>query len=394
MNIIRLFLTCIILSAVFVLLVLVAPLHAQTSAPAGAPAAVQPVSPQAQTADQSANLLPSSYPHHYLEQHIQLTEDNKNFYASRQELGCSFDGGATDNTVTTSVKFIVDQAVLTAYLNSLKLRVASDAVPAHPVLVKPFEHETALTSDNVVRPAVIIPAEPSTELLVPDSAAAITSAFQQNPIVESIPLVIKTGVLPATAPSLVGIDSRIAHFVTHFDTGEVGRTQTVRLAIELIDGKALEPKEIFSINQTVGERTVARGFGIGKVFINGTMENQVGGGMCQVATTLFNAALLANLNIVERHQHVRTVPYVPAGGDATVYFGEKDFQFQNNTDAPIYIYYKTYGRFAVCDLYGKGDPNTTVRVVTSPTRLGPRYYKGVIQRFVTVDGKTTSNFTA
>jgi vancomycin resistance protein YoaR len=267
-------------------------------------------------------------------------------------------------------------------------------MPAHPVLVKPFVHEVALTTDNVPRPAIVVPAEPATTLLIQQSAAAITTALTQNPTVSSINLVIQKGAAPTKSTSLTGVNARLAHFVTHFDTAEVGRTQTVRRAIQLIDGTVLAPNEIFSVNKAVGERTAERGFGIGKVFINGTMENQLGGGMCQVATTLFNAALLADFKIIERHQHVRTVPYVPAGGDATVYYGEKDFQFQNNTDTPVFIYYKTYGRFAVCDLYGKANPDVKVTVVTTPTRLGPRYYKGVIKRYVTADGKTTSDFAA
>jgi vancomycin resistance protein YoaR len=251
-----------------------------------------------------------------------------------------------------------------------------------------------MKSDNVPRPAKIVPAEPNVELQISESVEAISDAITDNPIVTTIPLSVTTGPVPTSKQDLDGINARLSHFVTRFNPGEVGRTLTVRRAIELIDRAVLQPGDIFSINKTVGERTIARGFGIGKVFINGTMKDQVGGGMCQVATTLFNAALLANLKIIERHQHVRTVPYVPAGGDATVYYGQKDFKFQNNTSTPIYIYYKTYGRFCVCDLYGKGEPATKVSVVTIPTRLGPRYYKGVIRRFVTVDGKTTNNFTA
>jgi len=369
------------------------PVRAQAPIP---PVAQQPTTQAPPTTPPltEAPTPPTSYAHHYLDQNIQLTELNKDFYATRRELGFTFADGISDKTITTSVKFDIDQDTLTKFLTALAPRVNSPAIPAHPVLVTPFVHETALKSDNVVRPAKIVPAQPAVTLVIPDSVAAISSAVASDPLVFSIPLTINTAAAPPDAHNLVGIDSRIAHFVTHFDTAEVGRTQTVRRAIELIDGTVLQPGQIFSINQTVGERTIARGFGIGKVFINGTMKDQVGGGMCQVATTLFNAALLANLNIIERHQHVRTVPYVPAGGDATVYFGQKDFQFQNNTQTPIYIYYKTYGHFAVCDLYGKGDPSTKVVVITTPTQLGQRYFKGVITRYVTADGKTKVTFVA
>jgi vancomycin resistance protein YoaR len=373
----------------------ITPSHAQTSAVPNQPATQSPAMPTTFKPTESISTpLPTSYSHHYLSQHIQLSEQNKNFYATRQELGASFASGVSDFTVTTSVKFVVDQAVLTQFLRSIKPRIDSPAIPARPVLIMPLVHEVALTSDNVLRPAIIMPAQPAVTLLVPQSTAAVSDALIGAPLQLYIPLLVNVGQPPSKTSNLAGINSRLSHFVTHFDTGEVGRTQTVRRAIQLIDGTVLQPGQIFSINQTVGERTVARGFGVGKVFINGTMQDQVGGGMCQVATTLFNAALLANLNIIERHQHVRTVPYVPAGGDATVYYGEKDFQFQNNTTDPVYIYYKTYGRYAVCDLYGKGNPGVKVAVVTIPTKLGERYYKGLITRYVTVNGKTTTSFAA
>jgi vancomycin resistance protein YoaR len=376
------------------------------TAPIPIPVSPAPVAPQAPAAAPAPQAKPvfeppaspvtprTSYAHHYLQQNVVLTEEDKTFYASRNVLGCTFAPGMSDKTISTAIQFAVNDDQLTHFLTKLEPRVDSKAAKSVPRLVKPFFHETAMLSDNVARPAVVVPAEPATTLDIAGSVIAINESLTTQPLVVSVPLTVKTGAAAPTSASLTGIDARLSHFVTHFDTAEVGRTMTVHRAIELVDGTVVGPGQIFSINQTVGERTVARGFGIGKVFINGTMENQVGGGMCQVATTLFNAVLLANLKIVERHQHVRTVPYVPAGGDATVYFGEKDFQFQNNTQAPVYIYYKTYGVFAVCDLYGKGEPNVKVRVVTIPTQLGQRYFKGVIRRYVTENGKTVNDYTA
>jgi vancomycin resistance protein YoaR len=194
---------------------------------------------------------------------------------------------------------------------------------------------------------------------------------------------------PSKAAQLTGIDTRIGYFVTHFNPGEVGRTQTVRRAIDLIDGSVVAPGAIFSINQTVGERTAERGFGIGHVFINGKMEKQLGGGMCQVATTLFNAAMLADLKIVERHQHVRTVPYVSPGRDSTVYWGQKDFKLQNDTDTPIYISYKTTRTHAIVTLFGKGVPGRKVTLVSHYRQLAERHFTGVFYRIVSYpDGHT------
>jgi len=112
------------------------------------------------------------------------------------------------------------------------------------------------------------------------------------------------------------------------------------------------------------------------------MELQSGGGMCQVATTIFNAAMLANLKIVERHQHVRTVPYVDPGRDATIYHGQKDFKIQNNTDAPLLISYRTNRSHAIVSLFGKGVPGRKVRLLASHRRLGERHYIGTFNRVV------------
>ena len=116
--------------------------------------------------------------------------------------------------------------------------------------------------------------------------------------------------------------------------------------------------------------------------------------MCQVATTLFNAALLANLEIVERHQHERTVPYVKAGSDATVWFGEKDFKLKNNTTTPIFISYKTTETHAICDIYGKAEPGVKVEIVTYEHENGQRDWSGSITRYTIEDGKRKVTYQA
>ena len=223
---------------------------------------------------------------------------------------------------------------------------------------------------------------------------AIQSAVAGKPTITHIVLAVKEKSPRVTETQLAGIDARIGHFVTRFNPGDAGRTQTVRLAIKLINGHLVAPGQTFSVNQVVGERTAARGFGMGHVFISGKMEIQQGGGMCQVASTLFNAALLANLKIVDRQQHVRTVPYVKPGADATVYWGQKDFKFQNDTQTPIYISYITTATHAICDLYGKKQPGVQVSVIDQYQRLGERHYKAVLRRYVVENGKRMNDYTA
>lgn len=115
------------------------------------------------------------------------------------------------------------------------------------------------------------------------------------------------------------------------------RTTNLILACEAINGYILKPGETFSFNDVVGERTAAKGYKEGTVFSSGNSVPEIGGGVCQVASTLYYGALLADFEIVERAVHSFTVDYVPMGMDATIYWGSLDFKFKNNTEYPVKI---------------------------------------------------------
>lgn len=117
----------------------------------------------------------------------------------------------------------------------------------------------------------------------------------------------------------------------------ISRGINIRLAARAIDGTVLFPGEEFSFNDVVGPRTPQKGYVIAHVYSEGRITNGYGGGICQVSTTLYNAALLANLQITERHNHMFTVSYVPLGMDAAVSYGYADLKFKNNTNYPIRI---------------------------------------------------------
>lgn len=115
------------------------------------------------------------------------------------------------------------------------------------------------------------------------------------------------------------------------------RTHNLELAAEAIDGFILKPGATFSFNEVVGERTAEKGYGEAGVYVGGKTENQLGGGVCQVASTLFYCTIKANLEVVERAEHQFTPSYIPWGMDATVYWGYLDYKFRNNTAFPIRI---------------------------------------------------------
>ena len=129
----------------------------------------------------------------------------------------------------------------------------------------------------------------------------------------------------------------ISYAVTDASSSSSNRLDNIRLALSLIDGTMLEPGESFSFNNTVGERTEARGFKTAKAYSKSKVVEEVGGGICQVSTTLFNAAVKADLQIDERHSHSLTVSYVDLGKDAAVDWGNKDLRFTNTSSDRIYI---------------------------------------------------------
>lgn len=170
-----------------------------------------------------------------------------------------------------------------------------------------------------------------TERLASDMAAALSSGGGEvELIVNSIqPEVVKA--------DIAGQYGMICSAVTNASSSSSNRLSNIKLSIELINGTCLKPGETFSFNEVVGERTSERGFKSAAAYSSGTVVNEVGGGICQTSTTLFNAAVKADLEIVERSSHSMTVSYVDRGKDAAVDWGNKDLKFKNTSDDNIYI---------------------------------------------------------
>jgi vancomycin resistance protein YoaR len=126
------------------------------------------------------------------------------------------------------------------------------------------------------------------------------------------------------------ITKRIGTYTTSV-SGTPGRLRNVGLGASMLDGVLVAPGKILSVNATTGERTAAKGFQVAPVIINGQLEDSLGGGMCQVSTTLFNAAFEAGLQIVERHNHSLYISHYPLGRDATVSYGSYDLKIRNDT---------------------------------------------------------------
>ena len=129
----------------------------------------------------------------------------------------------------------------------------------------------------------------------------------------------------------------IAIYITSADNSSSARLNNIRLALKTINGTKLEPGQMFSFNGVVGERTKEAGYREAKAYYGMRDILEVGGGICQVSSTLYASVLVAKLEVVERHEHGRRVYYIPSGWDATVDWGHKDLKFINNRDETIYF---------------------------------------------------------
>jgi len=147
-------------------------------------------------------------------------------------------------------------------------------------------------------------------------------------------------------------------------TANTDRTTNLILAAQAIDGTILNPGERFSFNGIVGERTKAKGYRPGTIFGDqGASEAATGGGVCQVASAIYVATLLADFDIVERTEHMYTVDYVPMGMDATIYWDTNlDFKFRNNLENPILLRTWVEGGFVHVRIYGQNTRDYTVKM--------------------------------
>ncbi|MBR5535484.1 MAG: VanW family protein [Clostridia bacterium] len=158
----------------------------------------------------------------------------------------------------------------------------------------------------------------------------------------------------------------LGEYKTNFSSSSANRASNIGVCTGSINDVILMPGDVFSFNDTVGKRTVERGYKTAGAYVAGETVDQVGGGICQVSSTLYNAVLLSNLEITERRSHQMTVSYVPIGRDATVNWGTTDFKFKNNTEYPVKIAGTINGRNVTISIIGTETvENKKVEIVTN-----------------------------
>ena len=145
----------------------------------------------------------------------------------------------------------------------------------------------------------------------------------------------------------------IGSFSTRFISGANGRNTNIINAASKVNNNTIQPGEIFSTNEALGPSTIENGYAMAPVIINGKIEEDVGGGVCQVSSTLYNAVLYAELEVVERTNHSLKVGYLDYGFDATLAGDYLDLKFKNNTDLPVFLECFVSGNNLTAKIYGK-----------------------------------------
>ena len=145
---------------------------------------------------------------------------------------------------------------------------------------------------------------------------------------------------------------KLGTFTTRYDERDRDRTTNLKLACQKLNNQVVLAGATFSYNKTLGERTIAAGYKNAAVYENGQVVDGIGGGICQISSTLYNAIVDANLETVERRNHQFVTSYVPAGKDATVVYGMTDFKFKNTRKYPVKIIATAQNGIATISIYG------------------------------------------
>ncbi len=192
-----------------------------------------------------------------------------------------------------------------------------------------------LIGTNEVR---LISAQDGTEIDGPGLLALITVELANPPPYRlALPLKRIKPRLDTAEAANMNIRQVVATYRTYFHPENQGRTKNILLAAQAINGKIIVPGEVFSFNQAVGPRIPESGYMEAPIIVNGELVPGVGGGVCQVSTTLYNAAVLADLSVVERNKHSLPSAYVDLGRDATVFYDYLDLKLHNETPYPLVI---------------------------------------------------------
>ena len=199
----------------------------------------------------------------------------------------------------------------------------------------------------------------NTMLTSPEPYRSISYGLPVNDVIPDI-----------VAKDFTGIEKIIASYTTQFNSAAENRTENIIIAARALNETLVKSGETFSFNATIGPRIAKNGYKEAPVYLNGKLVPDWGGGVCQVSSTLYNAALLSDMNIVERTSHYQPPGYVPLGQDATVADNQLDLKFVNTSSNSIFITSAVYGNQITVQIWGKDMGNITdINIIATDKKI-------------------------
>lgn len=277
------------------------------------------------------------------------------------------EGNVVDVDATmTSIKESISN--LSCKDNAIEITVKTQT--PYPIDIEKIHNEIYKEPVNAYytqNPFTVYPSENGLDFNISlDEAKNIINSEQKSEYI--IP--IKT-LYPSVTTNMIGTEAfpdLLSTFSTNYSVRDKDRTTNLTLAANKINGTVLMPGETFSYNTVVGARTIAAGYKEAPIYLSGQVVDGLGGGICQITSTLYNAVVYANLEIVERTNHQFVPSYVTASRDATVVYGSIDFKFKNNRNYPIKITCSVSGGVANFKIFGlKQDDDCEVQISSYET---------------------------
>lgn len=301
---------------------------------------------------------------------VKVTFPGGEWDAEREELGVSLqldvavadavrvgrEGGLSDQMkarlrpqpVNVAVPVQIDEDTLEAAVGGLAETVDRDPVDA----------DFKVRGDQID----IIPGKKGRQVDFEATMQAISEALA-DPNAKEVAAVVETRQPSITEEDLAHIEVVLAEFSTNYRAAQVDRTHNLKLAAGALNEIVLRPGQVFSFNEFVGRRSEEGGYRAAPIFLEGEVTPQTGGGICQIASTIYNVALLANMDIVERRRHSRPVDYVAVGRDATVYWGQQDFKFKNSLKHPVVVLAEVSGGKVTFKMLGSRADKVNVEII-------------------------------
>lgn len=263
---------------------------------------------------------------------------------------------ARTNSQSLAMRISFNQAQLNDLVTDWKRRLEK----------KPHNATLSLVTGGVV------PEQKGLHLMEEELKTSLLRAlYREDDEFVAIPMVTVEPKVTVDSLRQAGIVVMQSIYSTRFNTDDVKRSMNVKLASDKINGYLLQPGQTFSFNEAVGPRDKASGFQEALEFFDGELVPGIGGGVCQVSSTLYNAALLANLDIKERFNHAKPLSYVSLGRDATVVYGILDFKFVNTSDSTIMIVSEVKSNTLYVAIFGREKLRESIDIIITDQKEIP-----------------------